>query len=122
MEPPLTSCTDLAFSHFTYVETGGKLMVLDLQGCQPLGESFYILTDPGVQFADPKYSLSTINLGEDHRLFCSSGSEWGYTGQEGMDAFFKTHQCNSVCAAMKLDTSKSAGVNDKLKSVSNKSK
>jgi len=63
------------------VESGGKLMIADLQGVK------YILTDPQVH--------STIK-----GLSVVFGA--GDGGRDGMDDFFSRHVCNEICTAMKL--------------------
>jgi len=70
-----------AFSHFTWQETLGNLMVVDLQGVN------YILTDPQIHTrnSDVDASFGLGNLGTD-----------------GMTAFFCTHTCNSICHQLKL--------------------
>uniref|UniRef100_A0A8C3UMK3 non-specific serine/threonine protein kinase n=1 Tax=Catharus ustulatus TaxID=91951 RepID=A0A8C3UMK3_CATUS len=73
----------LAFSHWTYVYTGGELLVLDLQG---VGEN---LTDPSVIKPEEKKSRKMVfgpaNLGED-----------------AIRNFIAKHRCNSCCRKLKL--------------------
>lgn len=75
-----------AFSHWTYQETDGYLMVVDLQGVKHntrVGFKF-TLTDPALHCKDLT-RFSGTNLGID-----------------GMHRFFRTHHCNSICKAMNL--------------------
>mmetsp|Transcript_16310 Transcript_16310/g.47725 ORF Transcript_16310/g.47725 Transcript_16310/m.47725 type:complete len:757 (-) Transcript_16310:187-2457(-) len=74
-----------AFSHYTFVQSRGKLLVLDLQGVVDNG--WLILTDPQV--------VSRARAEE--RIYGP-----GDLGFEGMKAFFETHECGPTCIAMKL--------------------
>ncbi len=74
--------TVFAFSHFSHHASGGKLMVVDLQGIQvPEG---YLLTDPAVH--------------------CQNTKKFGGSncGKKGFDGFWATHRCNQVCQALRL--------------------
>ena len=77
-----------AFSHFTYVRSGEKFMVVDLQGSLQTnntnGQKVFILTDPAIHF---KHSRGRKTR------------EYGRTdlGRKGMRAFFESHQCNGIC-------------------------
>ena len=71
-----------AFSHWTYTVTEGFLMVVDLQGVDR--DDKYILTDPSVHCKEPRFGLTNL-------------------GDYGMEQFFKSHRCGSVCEAMKLE-------------------
>ncbi|KAE9208902.1 hypothetical protein PF005_g12025 [Phytophthora fragariae] len=70
--------TAQAFSHFTWQKTYGELMVVDLQGV-------------GRVFTDPQ-----IHSTHGDKFGCGNLSD------AGMTAFFATHECNSVCRALKL--------------------
>ena len=77
-----------AFSHFTFEASGGKQMVLDLQGVH-LGTAqrdrpHLILTDPQVVSLERSFGPGDL-------------------GDKGMQAFFRTHQCGSTCKKMGLD-------------------
>ena len=76
-----------AFSHWTYQETDGYLMVVDLQGVQ--------ITNP----AGPKFALT------DPALHCKDLTRFSCTnlGKPGMHRFFRTHYCNTICKAMGLE-------------------
>ncbi|KAI5691514.1 Alphakinase family [Leishmania braziliensis] len=67
-----------AFSHFTLVESGGSMLVCDLQGVNDF------LTDPQIHTEDGK------------------GLGMGNMGQEGIDKWIEAHVCNEVCRAMQL--------------------
>jgi hypothetical protein len=84
-----------AFSHFTYVRSSGEMMVVDLQGSlqerQPnkagRERPKFLLTDPALHTDD---GLSNKNYGRTN------------LGRRGMNAFFKTHQCNAFCRLLNL--------------------
>jgi Alpha-kinase family len=65
--------TPQAFSHFTFVESKGEVLICDIQGVSD------IYTDPAIHTADKKH-YGTGNLG--HR---------------GMALFLYSHECNFVC-------------------------
>lgn len=69
--------TAQAFSHFTWQKTFGQLMVVDLQGVG------CIFTDPQIHSKNGKFGCG--NLSDD-----------------GIAAFFATHECNAVCRALAL--------------------
>lgn len=74
-----------AFSHFTYCRSGEQLIVVDCQGIyyeQP--EQLFYLTDPVVHC---------------NNIFRFGGTNFG---QQGIDMFFRTHVCNSICASLQL--------------------
>jgi elongation factor 2 kinase len=68
-----------AFSHWTYIVSGKKLMVVDCQGCFNAAQNKFSLTDPAIH--------------------CSALARFGSTnmGPKGFENFFKTHRCNDVC-------------------------
>lgn len=72
-----------AFSHWTWVATGGQVLVCDLQGVcdNPMG---YWLTDPAIH---------------------SPQQEYGNTdrGNVGIHDFFKTHVCTIFCKHLGID-------------------
>lgn len=77
-----------ALSHFSYMETGGMLMLVDLQGWMPSdGRGVVYLTDPVFHTQYIKKFSSC-----DHQ-------------QKGMDAFWeKQHPtCNRICSYLALD-------------------
>lgn len=65
-----------AFSHFTWLHTGGKAMIVDLQGVRN------ICTDPQIH-AENFYGK-------------------GNFGHDGIGDFFRTHKCNPICHQMEL--------------------
>jgi len=66
-----------AFSHFTYDETEGKEMVVDIQG---VGHKY---TDPQLHSTEKKYGRADL-------------------GQQGIDRFFTSHKCNVCCKVLGL--------------------
>eukprot|EP00092_Neocalanus_flemingeri_P012286 GFUD01013244.1.p1 GENE.GFUD01013244.1~~GFUD01013244.1.p1 ORF type:complete len:679 (-),score=176.64 GFUD01013244.1:244-2280(-) len=70
-----------AFSHWTYDITGGFLVVVDLQGIERSNE--YGLTDPCINCKEPRFGSTNM-------------------GEVGIQEFFRTHKCNSVCKTMGL--------------------
>lgn len=78
-----------AFSHFTYVRSGGRYMVVDLQGAlqiAPNGTKTYLLTDPAIHHRYPnRYEKRKRHYGRTD------------LGRRGMRAFFESHRCNCIC-------------------------
>ena len=70
--------TPHAFSHFTFEASGGRELVVDIQGVEDL------YTDPAVH------------------SFSSQGFGSGNSGPEGMLNFFLTHRCSPLCQSMGL--------------------
>ncbi|CAJ1993849.1 elongation factor-2 kinase-like protein [Leishmania donovani] len=68
-----------AFSHFTLVESGGSMLVCDLQGVNDF------LTDPQIHTEDGK------------------GLGMGNMGQDGIRKWMEAHVCNEVCRAIMLE-------------------
>ncbi|EPY27063.1 myosin-heavy-chain kinase [Strigomonas culicis] len=69
-----------SFSHFTLVESGGSMLVCDLQGVHDF------LTDPQIHTEDGK------------------GLGMGNMGQEGIDKWMQKHKCNEICHALGLQS------------------
>ncbi|KAL5470812.1 hypothetical protein EMCRGX_G028837 [Ephydatia muelleri] len=65
-----------AFAHWSWVHTGGSLMVSDLQGVRC--DSKYVLTDPAILSLEGSYGSTDLSL-------------------VGMGLFFLSHQCTDVC-------------------------
>ena len=65
-----------AFMHWSWVHTGGELMVADLQGVWK--QDGFVLTDPVIMSLNNSYGPTD-------------------TGAEGMVMFFYKHKCNSFC-------------------------
>ena len=80
-EDPI-SATMQAFSHYTWVKSGKKLVVCDLQGVKTDKGTF--LTDPAIH-SEEYWRYGKTNL-----------------GPKGIRRFFKTHQCNVICTKLKL--------------------
>lgn len=81
------SITDIpqAFSHFSYLYSGRKMMVCDLQGVlsNTNGSSIFELTDPVIHYKS------------------TSGHKQVYgrtdRGHKGINQFFVTHKCSEIC-------------------------
>ncbi len=68
-----------AFTHWTWVETGGQLIVCDLQGVKDVnGVPGYTLTDPAINSLTSSYGITDLGPG-------------------GIGQFFTTHTCNDIC-------------------------
>jgi len=65
--------TPQAFSHFSYEDSNGQLIVVDIQGVKD------VYTDPQVHTLD------------------GQGYGRGNLGAEGINRFFTTHSCNQIC-------------------------
>lgn len=77
-----------AFSHFTYSITAGYLLVCDIQGIRAKDSTdvdTLLLTDPAIHCAQHPPRFGKTNL-----------------GQNGFNRFFKRHECNQYCRALKL--------------------
>lgn len=70
-----------AFSHFSYHESEGRMLVVDVQGIYSEGK--LTISDPQVLSTD-----------------CSFGR--GDMGREGMAHFFASHQCGDLCRKLGL--------------------
>ncbi|XP_031558814.1 uncharacterized protein LOC116295195 [Actinia tenebrosa] len=77
----------LAYSHFTYQASDGKLIIVDIQGWAPLdNQGCTFLTDPQIH--------STV-----YKCFGT-----GNFGKEGYDNFWKMHpECNKICKMLGLE-------------------
>jgi hypothetical protein len=73
-----------AFSHWTWVETNGEVLVCDLQGVRDIPSKGYWLTDPAI---------------------LSPGREYGSTdiGNAGIHNFFASHKCTTMCRSLGID-------------------
>jgi len=74
------------FVHYTYVKSGKKLMVVDIQG-------------KGYRLCDPE--IASAELRDAHNntiLFCS-----GNLSYSAIEIFNEVHVCNQYCALLKLD-------------------
>jgi len=78
-----------AFSHWTWVHTGGEMLVCDLQGHRgrPGGpkfgseEYYYLFTDPALLSNDKRFGPTDL-------------------GEAGMKQWFAGHTCNSMCESI----------------------
>jgi len=80
-----------AFSHWTWVQTNGDMLVCDLQGHRghPGGPKYgdddgyyYLLTDPAVLSKDGRFGITDL-------------------GERGISNWFARHKCNGMCEGMK---------------------
>uniref|UniRef100_A0A7S1HZM7 Alpha-type protein kinase domain-containing protein n=1 Tax=Eutreptiella gymnastica TaxID=73025 RepID=A0A7S1HZM7_9EUGL len=74
---PEDRCTPHAFSHFTYQVTNGEKIVVDIQG---VGDTY---TDPQIHTNAPASAPPTWGQGD--------------LGVNGIEKFFETHRCNTLC-------------------------
>ena len=74
------------FVHYTYVKSGTKLMVVDIQG------KGYHLCDPEIASADLR------DANDQTILFCS-----GNLSYTAIERFKEVHVCNEYCTLLKLD-------------------
>ena len=82
-----------AFSHFSYVRSGGRLIVVDLQGAlniRPNGSCKFVLTDPAIHKRNGAKALKGLKFGRTDRR------------DKGIEDFFATHICNDACRLMGL--------------------
>mmetsp|Transcript_146827 Transcript_146827/g.267643 ORF Transcript_146827/g.267643 Transcript_146827/m.267643 type:complete len:1031 (-) Transcript_146827:41-3133(-) len=70
-----------AFSHFSYHESGGRMLVVDVQGI---------------------YSGESLTLSDPQVLSCDGSFGRGDLGCEGMKRFFASHRCNGFCKKLGL--------------------
>ena len=77
-----------AFSHWTYVVSGKRLMVVDCQGVFEATANAFTLTDPAIHCTSDATMFGGTNLGKD-----------------GVRRFFETHKCNEYCRALKIASS-----------------
>ena len=80
-----------AFTHFTFQDSGGQMLVCDLQGVfeRKMTPPTFLLTDPVIHFAS-RHGGRAHKYGRTDR------------GMAGMRDFFRTHECNALCHAMGL--------------------
>ncbi|RUP47395.1 kinase-like domain-containing protein [Jimgerdemannia flammicorona] len=70
--------TAQAFSHFSWIASGKRLVVVDLQGVE------YVMTDPVIHSVkEPHFGPTDF-------------------AQQGINLFFASHRCNFVCAQLNL--------------------
>jgi Mg-chelatase subunit ChlD len=87
IEPKLFSPSEVAqaFSHFTYLATGRKRLVCDLQGVFDENGRVLRLSDPVIHY---------YNQANGHRTRVHGDTD---RGQKGMRMFFATHECGHLC-------------------------
>jgi hypothetical protein len=94
--------TPQAFSHFTFEQSGHKVMIVDIQGVH----DFYTGKLP------PIYPLSSsLNIHcvfgcvTDPQVHTHNGQGFGLgnLGVHGIKRFLQTHQCSAVCRALGLE-------------------
>ena len=72
-----------AFSHFSYHDSGGQIIVCDLQGryrSKPSRKRRFELTDPAISSRQRRFGPTDL-------------------GEKGIDSFFANHRCNGFCKA-----------------------
>ncbi len=76
-----------AFSHFSHVYSGQKMLICDLQGVYDKSSHTFNFTDPVIHYHDAKKESKR------------SRGAYGRTdmGQKGVQNFFRTHECNCLC-------------------------
>uniref|UniRef100_A0A7S1N9K8 Alpha-type protein kinase domain-containing protein n=1 Tax=Eutreptiella gymnastica TaxID=73025 RepID=A0A7S1N9K8_9EUGL len=74
--------TPQAFSHWSYQHSGGKIIVVDLQG---VGDQY---TDPQIHSNQPMEEPPVWGQGD--------------MGEDGIRKFFETHRCNDLCRMLGL--------------------
>ena len=74
-----------AFSHYTWVKSGKTLLICDLQGFKEDARNRIVLTDPAIH--------SNGEGGRYGAMDC---------GLKGVQMFFNTHVCSTICSQMKL--------------------
>ena len=76
-----------AFSHFTYLASNRTYLVCDLQGVKNMQTKppVFELTDPAIHYSE-----------------ITGRKDYGRTdrGQQGIDDFFHTHKCSSLCHSL----------------------
>ena len=100
-----------AFSHFSYVRSGGELMIVDLQGTlqenRDGGYKKFVLTDPAIhtRYRRRKNKESSWR---------SEIMDFGRTdlGMRGIHAFFDSHVCNDACRLFGLRPREKRGMQD----------
>lgn len=73
------------FAHYTYVESGKKLVVLDIQGT-------------GCKLYDPEIATEQLFDEHDNSIYFCSGN----LSQTAIDTFMTEHVCNKYCDMLDL--------------------
>jgi len=79
-----------AFSHFSYVVSGKKRLVCDIQGVYDKRANLMRISDPVVHY---------YNRRKEHRRCVHGRTDLGW---EGIDKFFSTHECSELCKLVVL--------------------
>lgn len=79
-----------AFSHFSYVATGEKRLICDIQGVYDEPSGRLMISDPVIHY---------YNRRREHRKNIYGRSDMG---ERGIRQFFKTHQCSELCKLVKF--------------------
>lgn len=74
-----------AFSHFSYVHSGGKILICDLQGIFDGNSKKFLLTDPSIHYHNCEKEDKSHVYGSTDR------------GKKGINDFFSSHRCNELC-------------------------
>lgn len=74
-----------AFSHFSYMATGRKRLICDIQGVYDEAKKLLQISDPVIHYYHRR---------KEHRRNVHGRTD---LGQKGMDLFFKTHECSELC-------------------------
>uniref|UniRef100_A0A7S3V8N3 Alpha-type protein kinase domain-containing protein n=1 Tax=Chaetoceros debilis TaxID=122233 RepID=A0A7S3V8N3_9STRA len=76
-----------AFSHFSYIHSGRKRLICDLQGVMKKQSKLFCFTDPAIHYHNAREEEGS-NL-----------TKYGRTdrGQKGIQNFFDSHTCNGLC-------------------------
>ncbi len=76
-----------AFSHFSYIHSGKRMLICDLQGVFDNHKNIFNFTDPVIHYHDAKKEGARTR------------GVYGRTdlGQKGIQSFFDSHECNCLC-------------------------
>lgn len=76
-----------AFSHFSYILSGKRMLICDLQGVFDNHKNIFNFTDPVIHYHDAKKEGARTR------------GVYGRTdlGQKGIQSFFNSHECNCLC-------------------------
>lgn len=100
-EPPVFRGTDItpsqvlrftpddvaqAFSHFSYIATGRKRLICDIQGVFDEDSNRLMISDPAIHYFNPRK--------EDRRQVHGRSD----LGLRGVQRFFQSHQCSKLCS------------------------
>jgi hypothetical protein len=100
-EYPIFQC----FSHFTFLESGCKEMVVDIQGVIATKGDYHVLTDPAVH---SQGTMKQFGMGD--------------LGNLGMKAFNCAHECGEICLKLGYMSLQSLVADDEDEKVIKKTK